>query len=259
MFFWSRPRCPLDSAAKQWVEQRLRWLAEQFGLHVFTKRAVILPLEEFFPDRFDGSDGTVELMFAQVCRYMDVDPDSVELQLFTDRNPLHLVNEQGHEIPHAAGLYMGMEYGSKSVIRLETAESCDPLGLVGTMAHELAHLRLLGEERISSDIYDNELLTDLTVVFHGLGIFLAGSPRTWSSQYGTWPGTELKKPEYMTLPMYGYALAHAAWWRNEQKPTWARYLRPDPRVCMKQSLRYLWETRDSSFAPPHARGSRRKP
>ncbi|MEO0359296.1 MAG: proton-conducting transporter membrane subunit, partial [Pseudomonadota bacterium] len=31
----------------------------------------------------------------------------------------------------------------------------------------------------TGDEFDNELLTDLTVVFHGLGIFLGNGPRNW--------------------------------------------------------------------------------
>jgi hypothetical protein len=51
-----------------------------------------------------------------------------------------------------------------------------------------------------SEEYDNELLTDLTVVVFGLGIFLANMPRNWDSQYKKWPGTDLNMPEYMTPP-----------------------------------------------------------
>jgi hypothetical protein len=38
------------------------------------------------------------------------------------------------------------------------------------MAHEIAHVRLLGEDRIPRDQWDNELLNDLTVIFHRPGI-----------------------------------------------------------------------------------------
>lgn len=120
--------------------------------------------------------------------------------------------------------------------------------LVGTMAHELAHHRLLGEERLDDDEFDNELLTDLTVVFHGLGIFLANIPRAWESGFTNWPDTATSRPEYMTQPMFGYALAHAAWFRQERKPHWAAHLRPDARASFKQGLRHLFETGNSTFS-----------
>ena len=84
------------------------------------------------------------------------------------------------------------------------------MGLVGTMAHELAHVRLLGESRIMREEFDNELLTDLTTVAFGLGVFLANTPRNWDSHLEKWPDSDLNRPEYMSPPMFGYALAHLA-------------------------------------------------
>jgi hypothetical protein len=251
MFGWSRPRCPVDPHAKHWIERRLQWLADEFGIDVFAHRSLILPLEEFFPDEYDGSDASVRVMLDRVCSYMDADPALVELEFFTNHNEVWLVNNHGQYVPHEAGLYD--EQSHKTVIHLETSQLNDPMTLVGTMAHELAHLRLLGEGRVTSDEFDNELLTDLTVVFYGLGVFLANVPRAWESQFTNWPRTDVRKLEYMTHPMFGYALAHAAWFRNEQQPDWAKHLRTDARCAFKQGLQYLWETGDSVFKPEHAR------
>ncbi|MBX3449945.1 MAG: hypothetical protein KF777_10320 [Planctomycetaceae bacterium] len=251
MFGWFRPTCPVDPNAKNWVERRLQWLASEFGLDIFVRRAMILPLEEFFPDAYDASLKSVRVLLDRVCRYMDADPRLVELELFTDRNEVWLVNDRGQYLPRTAGLYD--ERSHKTVIHLETSQLDEPMTLVGTIAHELAHLRLLGERRIPDDVFDNELLTDLTVVFHGLGLFLANVPRTWPSDFTTWPGSNGRKPEYMTQPMFGYALAHAAWFRQEPKPAWIKHLRMDARASFKQGLRYLLETGDSQFKPGHAR------
>ncbi len=250
MFGWFRPSCPIDPHAKRWIEKRLQWLANQFGLDTFTRRALILPLEEFFPDRYDGSEESVCTLVNRVCTYMDVDPALVELEFYTDRGNIWLVNDRGKYMPRPAGLYN--EQTGRTLIQLETSQFDNPMTLVGTAAHELAHLRLLGERRIKSTVFDNELLTDLTVVFHGLGIFLANVPRAWESLLTNWPGTDAKRSEYMTQPMFGYALAHAAWFRNERKPKWARHLRMDARASFKQGLQYLWATSDSEFKPAHA-------
>jgi hypothetical protein len=251
MFGWFRPTCPVEPCAKRWIEERLEWLADQFGTDVFSRRALILPEEDFFPDKYDESPESVRMLLDRVCLYMDADPELVKLELFTDKGNLWLVNERGHGISRAAGLYD--ERDDQTIIHLETSQLDDPMTLVGTIAHELAHLRLLGERRVDPEIFDNELLTDLTVVFHGLGIFLANVPRAWVSDFTHWPGTKVKKPEYMTYPMYGYALAHAAWFRNERKPHWMKHLRLNARSAFKQGLRYLWETRDSRFRPPRSR------
>ncbi len=223
MFEWLFPSsCPCDRAAKAWIEGRLQWLSGEFDDHAFNGRRVVLPTQEFFPDRFDGSERSVRELLDRVCGYMDVAPDLVEVSLFSNAQRIWLVNESGQYLPQTAGTYQKVE--DKFNIRLDESDLGNPMGLVGTMAHELAHVRLLGENRLSRDEFDNELLTDLTTVFFGLGIFLANSPRAWTSRCTKWPGTDLIKPEYMSRPMYGYALAHLAWFQGETKPAWARHL-----------------------------------
>jgi hypothetical protein len=234
------------------VEDRLRWLSRQFGLHILLERPVILPTHEFFPDPYDGSRQAVRIMFRRVCSYMEVDPSLCALRFVSDAGKIWLVNNAGQYLPHAAGTYE--EDQDKFIIRIDESGLNDPMGLVGTMAHELAHARLLGEGRARSEDYDNELLTDLTVVYFGLGVFLANTPRNWDSQYKKWPGTELKKPEYMTPPMFGYALAHLAWFRNEDRPAWVKHLQWGPRAECNAGLRFLVKTGDSTFKPVRLRG-----
>ncbi|MCI0642905.1 MAG: hypothetical protein L0Y72_06005 [Gemmataceae bacterium] len=248
MFAWLfSPSCPCDAAAKAWVEERLQWLSEEFDDHAFNGRPLVLLTPEFFPDPYDGSKKAVRTLLDRVCEYMDVVPELVALRFVADSGKIWLVNDSGQYLPHAAGTYEEGE--RKFVIRLDKSGLDDPMGLVGTMAHELAHVRLLGESRVMSDIHDNELLTDLTVVFFGLGIFLANTPRNWDSHYTKWPDTDLFKPEYMTPPMFGYSLAHLAWFRGEEKPAWTKHLHWNARADFKQSLRFLWKTGDSGFRP----------
>lgn len=230
------------------MEARLNWLSDQFGHDIFTRRAIILPTSDFFPDPVDGTEASIRNLLDQVCGYMDVSPRRVKLRLFTNRNDLQLVNDEGRLLPTgAAGLYENR--GDRTVIHIDTTSLTDLSALVGTMAHELAHLRLMGEGRVTGREYDNELLTDLTAVFFGFGIFLGNSPRTWDGQYGIWPGTTLRKPEYMTLPMFAYALAHTAWFRDQRKPDWYSFLSFELKPCFKQGIRFLMETRNSAFAP----------
>ena len=117
-----------------------------------------------------------------------------------------------------------------------------PVALVATIAHELGHERLLGEQRIESERRDGEPLTDLCSVFFGMGIFAANAAfefRRSDTHYGT---TRLG---YLTEPMCGCALARYAWLRGESSPGWAKYLDVNPRTWMKQGLRYLEASRHS--------------
>jgi hypothetical protein len=107
----------------------------------------------------------------------------------------------------------------------------------------------MGEGRLTGDVFDNELLTDLTALVLGFGVFLANSPTHWPSDTTQWPGTKAPKPEYMTREMYSHALAHLAWFQGQRWPAWANHLHSDARPDFKQAVRYLFETHDSTFRP----------
>jgi hypothetical protein len=253
MFGWFRPTCPCDPAAKRWLEDRLQWLSRQFGLHILLERPIILPTDAFFPDAYDGSPKTVRRLFRRVCTYMEVDPEAVEIQLYTDRTPGSVV-----AIDPTRGFAAGTWHGGqgpwqKGIIRIERSALDRPADLIGTMAHELAHQRLLGEGRADAASFDNELLTDLTAVYHGFGVFLANNPRKSTGELGYWPGTKLRRPEYLSEPMLGYAMAHIAWCRDEDRPGWAKALRWAPRAVFKAGLRYLQTTANTRFKPVRLR------
>jgi hypothetical protein len=242
MFGWSRPTCPCDPAAKRWVEDRLKWLVGQFGLHILLERPVIQPTDEFFPDPYDGSHASGRRLFQRVCEYMGVNPRDVEVEFFKDLSP-GAVSVLGSGTFSAGTWQQGQRWRSGK-IRIEESTLDRPSDLIGTMAHELAHQRLLGERRADNRAFDNELLTDLTAVYHGFGVFLANNPRKSTGELYYWPGTELRRPEYLSEPMLGYAMAHIAWFRDEDRPAWAK------------SLRYLQKTQDSTFVPVRLRRGR---
>ncbi len=248
MFDWLFPStCPCSPPAKAWVEYRLQWLCDEFADQAFNGRPIVLPTAEFFPAKYDESYDTVRNLLDQVCKYMDVDPQFVRLEIFNDLTKSHyLQNEHGQSLT-AAGTYE--EGRRRTIIRIAKSGLHSPMKLVGTMAHELAHKRLLGESRIMSEEFDNELLTDLTTVVYGLGIFQANSDRPLIRSQEYWEGTDYTRPEYMTPPMYGYALAHLAWFRGEAKPAWARHLHLNARPYFYQALRFLQKTGDSEFKP----------
>ncbi len=246
MFAWFAPRCPVDFQAKTWVEGRLRWLGEQFGDTRFLEREPVLPTQAHFPELFDARGCTLQALFERVCGWMDVDPARVELEVLSEKVELGLVNQDGHAVGGAAGYYRSDE--GRERLQVCASQISQPLHLIGTLAHELSHLKLLGDDRLSGRELDNELVTDLCVVHHGLGIFLANGPRAWLADFTRWPGTGLKKPEYMTAAMYGWALAHQAWLRDETRPRWFTLLRGDSRTCARDGLRYLSRSRDSAFA-----------
>jgi hypothetical protein len=220
MLGWLFPSsCPCDPAAKEWVEERLAWLADEFDDHAFNGRRIVLPTRDFFPDPYDSSPDAVRTLLDRVCGYMDVVPELVSLWFKSDEGRLGMVNEDGYGVGYAAGTYQEGE----------------------------------GEFVVTREEYDNELLTDLTTVHFGLGLFTANKPAHFVPTKKQWPGSTLNKPEYMTPPMYGWALAHLAWFRGEDNPAWAKHLSFYPRGEFKQGLRYLTKTGDSAYKPVRMR------
>jgi hypothetical protein len=250
MFNWLFPStCPCSPPAKEWVEYRLQWLCDEFDDHAFNGRPIVLPTNQFFPDHYRGTYECIRNLLDRVCELMDLDSELVDLEVVNEqvRAPW-MVNEAGKLLPNAAAGTFEMIDG-RYWIRLDLSETADLESTVGTFAHEVSHARLLGEERISGDEDDHELLTDLTAILFGFGTFLARSPRAWESQITKWRGTDYNKPEYMSQPLIGYALAHLAWFRGERRPAWATHLHMNARPDFYQSLRFLQKTGDSAFRP----------
>jgi hypothetical protein len=246
MFGWFSPTCPVDPCAKAWIEERFTWLIEEFGLEQWAHTPMIVPHPHYFPDDYDQTRKSAQALLNRVCEYMKVVPELVTLKFYSEANRPPFVDANGYVTGGAAGLY---KEGRKHRIMIENDQLLEPMHLVGTMAHELSHARLLGEGRVAGNEYDHELLTDLNVFFHGLGIFLANAPRHWDGEYSPWPGTKLKKSEYMTLPMFAYALGLWAWLRDEPKPSWLRELRIGVRSECKGAIRYLFKTEDTTLKP----------
>jgi hypothetical protein len=246
MFGWfrSRAQCPVDPPTKEWIERRMLWLTEQFGRDRLRATEVILPSSEYFPDPYSGTPEDAQGMLDRVCGFMRIEPGSVLLDFYEDRNPVH--DEHGRQ--GTAGLYD--EAQGKYRVWVEVSNLDDPLGMVATMAHELGHVLLLGQGRVSADVEDHEPLTDLLTVFLGLGIFTANSvlrENYWHA--GAVSGWSMGRSGYLTMPMYGYALSLFAWMRGEAHPSWAKELRLDVRSAFKDGLRFLEETGDSLCKP----------
>lgn len=228
-------KCPLQRREQRWIEESLDWFVEQFGDAVL-RGPVRLPTAEFFPAGYAGSVDDVQTVLARLCVHMGIDANRVVLEFVgEDEHPL------SEHLPQIVRSYDGsaghwQRRDGRTVVALEASGAREPVGMVATLAHELAHERLLGEERVSHSRRDHEPLTDLLTVFFGLGIFSANAAFEFRSSNRGWQARRLG---YLTEPMYGYALARYAWLRAEPRPEWARYLDTNPRTYLKRGLRYL--------------------
>lgn len=237
MWPWPSKSCPLDPTTRRWLEHRWRWLTDEFGSDLLLDSLNVLPAPEFFPDEYDQSDEAAAALGNRVCDYMHVSQDLVHFAFYGQGNHPLLVDEKGHAIATGAAGTFSNDY--RYIIRIERRQFARPMELVGTIAHELSHARLLGENRIDPENFDHELVTDLNVVFHGLGIFLANVPRNRPGDIRRWPGTQQIAPLCMTGAMFAYAMALRSCQRMEALPKWRKFLKPSIRAEFKQAYRFL--------------------
>lgn len=237
------PVIPVDSMGKVWVEGRLRWLLDEFGDEPFLARPPAMPTTADFPELRGGS--TLQALYERICERVGIDPARVPLRVAQEKKRLGLVNGSGHEMGGEAAHYAIDEDGEH--ILMQSSELADPISLIGTLAHELSHARLLGEGRVHGGELDHELLTDLCATFHGFGLFLANQPRAWLSDCGTWPDSKLVRPAYMTVNLYAWALTHRAMLANEREPTWLAGLQSEPRRLVRDGVRWLSKHGDSAL------------
>jgi hypothetical protein len=234
----------------------MRWLVHWIGLERILDAQVILPTDEFFPDPYHGDEASARRWLTRMCRYMRVDPATVTLVVFPDE-----------AAPGAAGYY---QQGAKtcfpvtrarSQISVAASQLANPSVLVATLAHELGHEILLGGGKLTTDVTDHEQITDLLMVFLGVGIFNANATIVESHwNYGaTYSGWSIGRQGYLSSFVFGYALALFAFFRRELNPTWAKHLRKDARETLWKALRYLKKTGDSLFHPDTIRTAYSRP
>ncbi|MFD7453609.1 hypothetical protein [Kitasatospora sp. NPDC059827] len=229
------PKCPVEPDERVWIEESMAWLAAEFGRGVLD-RAPVLPTADFFPGPYRGSAEDIRRVIAQICGYLEVPPNRLTIEIEPDDGEQAMVDELrlNHSSRFAAGHYR--RENGRPVIAVAQRQAARPVALVATVAHELGHVRLLDEQRISRDRRDHEPLTDLLTVHFGLGVFTANSAFEFRRSDRGWSSSRLG---YLSERMLGYALACYAHRRGESGPEWARHLTTNPRAYLKQGLRYL--------------------
>jgi hypothetical protein len=174
--------CPVGVAEQAWIEASMHWFAGQFGTETVL-RDVVLPTSDLFPDADIGTPEQIGAMVARIHDLMSVDPSQQLL--------VRLFGDSGDEAAEKSRRTVGHYHteNGRAVIGLDRREASDPAILVAIIAHELCHVRLLGENRITAARKDHERLTDLLTIYLGFGIFTTNAalsfsedPRGWSIQ-----------------------------------------------------------------------------
>ena len=241
------PRCPVDPAAKAWIEDGLTWLSHEFDRTTFTRRAVLRPREDFFPDGLTGDADGAQTLLTQTAAYMDADAFGLRLHIIEEEPDVEVVDRVSRPVQLDRPETDGWDPADDpDAILFTRPELADVPAVIATLARELAYRLLVEAGLRNGDEADCDLLADLVAAFHGFGVFV-GNHALYEEPNGYWPGTSLVRPRAMTLPMHAHTLAHAAWHRGDRRPEWLGELTGDLRANAKPAIAYLFATGDSAF------------
>ncbi|NDU75083.1 hypothetical protein GWI34_20990 [Actinomadura sp. DSM 109109] len=246
--------CPVGVARQAWIEASIAWFVRQFGRDPVT-RPLVLPWPDLGSPGYTGTAEQIDDVVTRMCGLMGIDRSELTVRLFGRKGD----EAAAREGRRAVGHYY-VENG-RAVIGLDVTEASDAAYLIAVIAHELCHVRLLGEGRITTGRKDHERLTDLLTVYFGFGVFSTNASLRFGEVtrgFSVQPLGDLDERTlnaarndgysrlgYLTESEFGYSMACYAWLRGEAEPPWARHLDPGPRAFLRQGLAYLTRS-----APP---------
>jgi hypothetical protein len=248
-------RCPLGPAGRAWVEARLGWLLDAFPEVSPAEVEVSTPSGDLLRG-YEPSPESAEALFERLRERLGLADVDLRFGIYEeDRGPDYSAFGQGpRQTSGTAGHYQRGAPGEPQYVRVNVEQLGDPLALTATLAHELGHELLIGQERITGDEPDQEPLTDLVTVFTGLGVFTANSAIRERNTFEAWSVGRLG---YLRQEEFAYALALLARLRGEGRPAWAASLSTDVRVWMRECQTFLeargWGKADAEAARAQSR------
>ena len=272
-----KPRCPLNSSEKTWIEYRIGWLLDFLGTDRLKSFETILPTREFFPLPYSGKPDEVQTVFERVCRYMNMDPDQYRVHVFDDSTdpgslpPMQkwLVWSRNVPFPFYEGFYCELaeagdaagENSPLATIHVHRDMVADLELIIALFSRELSQFLLLKHPDGPMEKTDFQHTMELLPLFYGLGIFGANAVMRERNEHSLgWEYWWMIPHGALPARYFGYALALLAWLRDEPLPPWRSHLRRDAEETLKASLRYLDKTGDTILVrEPSSKAYDRRP
>lgn len=232
---YDKDACPVDEPVRLWMEEAMLYLLDLFGKEHVLSRKILLPIQSHFPARFDYSENYAREALKIVAGQMEVPFEKIkldfieeELRRITDGTP--------------GGMYWGEGQDGRFEISLARTLLDEPEKMIATLAHEIAHIKLLGENRITDN---DELLTELTTIFFGMGVFNANAAfeTFYDERYLGW-----SQAGYLSQLEWGYALSLFAYLRKEEQPEWYEHLCANLKGDFRQGMNFIRNNEAKIFA-----------
>jgi|GEM_PF-1863479 len=220
---------------KIWIEEHFIWLGELFGFDQI-KENKLYNIDSFLSNK---NQLEFERTFRTICEVYGINADDITIRIFDDLEsnnwqtlPLGVTSSNAGEYSHTF-----VDRKKQFNIKLTKSTMQHPERLVGVLAHELAHVKLLGGNLIDPNYPNMEPLTDLFVIFFGFGIFTANIALRYSNH-------QMNKIGYLTNECIAYALALRTWITQDNKTEISYHLESNTKNLYKEYLKYIFHTKD---------------
>lgn len=229
---------------KDWVERNIIWFIEVFGLARLKEEPFISPTIDNFPYSDPRDTQQFQKLFEQLCKYWDLNPNEITVKFFDDfksKQWTEWVRPQ-NKFTEPGGVYNQVYTTDEKrfVIQLAKSNLNHSQLLVSVIAHELAHVKLLGGNYINANDPDMEPLTDLASIFFGFGVFVANSVQTtdiyWISRSG-----------YLPNQLISYANALICYITGCDVKKYVTLLNSNTRDLFQKDFEFLSKTHDTEL------------
>lgn len=240
MFRWPfRKRSFLPPEEEEWQIETWRWLLDRFGgLALLSQANLVVPSREFFPPTETTGHDRALHVFEAVKNHAGMSKWECELIAQAPGPNPHLGGVATVQGLHGAAGTFGVE-GRTIAITYDPALLDEPVKLVATLAHEVAHY-LLGTKLPPGGEEMLEPATDLTAAYLGFGVFGANSAFNFEQHQdvGT-QGWSSSRLGYLNESGWIFALAVFAFLRQDSVEPLERHLKPHLYSELRRALKYL--------------------
>lgn len=231
-----------EDGERAWLLDELARLIAAAGSETLLASPVIEPSDRWFPDPWTADGDGIERVLRRLLGYAGLGGLELTIELDRFSDAAGEVRLDGRAGGHrgTAAWFAGI-HGGVCAFGVDTAQLGDPAGLVGTLAHEVAHAYREANGLRIADREIDEPLTDLTTIYLGFGILTTNASQRFRSGRSGNGGSWWSRAEGGYLPMQamGYLLAAQVVARGEAPRAVARALAPNQRACFKAACKQL--------------------
>jgi hypothetical protein len=232
---------PGEAERAHLIEQLADLLGAE-GDKTFLAGPIIEPSDKWFPDRWTPDEAGVSCLIRRLLGYAELGALTLTLEIdrFSDAEGKVLSDGRAGGHSGTAAWFAGIRNGVCS-FGVDTNQLRDPEGLVGTLAHEVAHAyRAMYELRVPDNALE-ERLTDLTTVFLGFGVLTVNASQRFRSGRSGAGASWYSRAEggYLSMQSMSYLLAIQMVARGERLAAVGGLLATNQRACFKAACKEL--------------------